>query len=397
MKIFKILLLMVCCVFPFVLNGCANNDTTSLSTPKNLEVKNGIITFKQVEDADYYSVSINDKVFNVDAKYNSNVSLVDGFVNYDANRLFAYGSVYSIKVKARGNDKYDSHYTSVVEYLHNIDLFAPQNVRIVSETLAWDNVSDAAYYIVKAYYKTGDISVEERCDINFCDVSKFLTDNGTGDYQFSVKAVREGINPAESVYSNVVNYTNYQQLATPIISTVSEVSNEITMVIENVDPNANKLTIVCGDVVRHIMFNSLSGNYEKVGSNCNLNITGIFGADKFTELKQYVFTVQAKIETNSSTYYSNSEVSEQFEFNKTQTLSTPTLSVEKDAKSGKFIASWNEIAHAVGYEIELGGETILVDKTTTQFLIESNRFTIRVRAVGAGNYIPSNYSNSITK
>ena len=62
MKIFKILLLMACCVFPFVLTGCANNDTTSLSVPKNLEVKNGIITFKQVEDADYYSISINDRV-----------------------------------------------------------------------------------------------------------------------------------------------------------------------------------------------------------------------------------------------------------------------------------------------------------------------------------------------
>ena len=169
------------------------------------------------------------------------------------------------------------------------------------------------------------------------------------------------------------------------------------MVVKNVDENANKLTIVCGDAVRHIMFNALSGNYEKVGSNYNLNITGIFGADKFSELKQYVFTVQAKIETNSSTYYSNSEVSEQFEFNKTKTLETPTLAVEKDAKSGKFIASWNAVENAVGYEIVLNGTKVFVDKTTTKFLIEANNFSIKVCAVGAGNYISSNYSNSITK
>ena len=109
-----------------------------------------------------------------------------------------------------------------------------------------------------------------------------------------------------------------------------------------------------------------------------------------------MFTIQAKIE-NSSTYYTNSETSEQFKYNKTQTLDAPTIAVELDAKSNKFIASWDTIDNAIGYEIDLNGETIFVDNSTTNFLIEDSNFTIKVRAVGVGNYISSEYSNSITK
>ena len=423
-KVFKFLLLAVCCIFPFVLSGCENDNTTSLSTPKNLEIKNGIISFKQVEDADFYSISVNDKVFSVDAKHNSNVTLVDGFVKYDANRLFAYGNIYSIKVKARGSERYDSHYTSVVEYLHNIDLLAPTNIRINSETLAWDNVSDASYYVVKAYYKTGNNTQEEIAYKNSCKISGFLETYGTGEYQFSVKAIREGINPAESTYSDVVNFVNYKPLLTPQIVNVYMDGNVLKMSVVDVDVNMQKLTIKCGDIVKDVEKNPLSGEYTTIFKELILpelepkdsspldipgkliykpvkehyifNLTKIFGASTFEDLKQYVFTIQAKIE-NSSTYYTNSAVSEQFEYNKTQTLNAPTLSVELEAKSSKFIASWNVVENAIGYEIDLNGEVIFVDNLTTNFLIEDNNFTIKVRAIGAGNYVTSAYSNSITK
>ena len=425
-KVFKFLLLAVCSIFPFVLSGCENNNTTSLSTPKNLEIKNGIISFKQVEDADFYSISVNDKVFSVDAKHNSNVTLVDGLVKYDANRLFAYGNTYSIKVKARGSERYDSHYTAVVEYLHNIDLRAPTNVRISSETLAWDNVSDASYYVVKAYYKTGNNTQEEIAYKNSSKISGFLETYGTGEYQFSVKAIREGINPAESTYSDVANYVNYKPLLTPKIVNVYMSGNELKMSVVDVDANMQKLTIKCGDIVKDVEKNPLSGEYttifkefiipeleikpelsiqsklptkpiyRPIKEHYIFNLTKIFGESTFEDLKQYVFTIQAKIE-NSSTYYTNSETSEQFEYNKTQTLDAPTLSVELDAKSNKFIASWNAIENAIGYEIEINGEVIFVDNLTANFLIEDSNFTIKVRAVGAGNYISSEYSNSITK
>jgi len=423
MKVFKFLLLAVCCMFTFVLSGCENDNTTSLSTPKNLEIKNGIITFKQVEDAEFYSISVNDKVFSVDAKHNSNVTLVDGLVKYDANRLFAYGNTYSIKVKARGSERYDSHYTAVIEYLHNIDLLAPTNVRISSEILSWDNVSDASYYVVKAYYKTGDDLEEDNFQEvnsykNSCKISGFLETYGTGEYQFSVKAIREGINPAESTYSDVVNFVNYKPLLTPQIVNVYMDGNVLKMSVVDVDVNMQKLTIKCGEIVKDVEKNPLSGEYTTIFKEFIIpelelkpyssiqaklpikhyifNLTKIFGASAFEELKQYVFTIQAKIE-NSSTYYTNSETSEQFKYNKTQTLDAPTIAVELDAKSNKFIASWDTIDNAIGYEIDLNGETIFVDNSTTNFLIEDSNFTIQVRAVGVGNYISGEYSNSITK
>ena len=71
MKFFKSLIIALCCIFPIILSGCENEDISSLSTPENLSVANGIIAFDVVDDADYYSISINDRVFNVDSKYNS--------------------------------------------------------------------------------------------------------------------------------------------------------------------------------------------------------------------------------------------------------------------------------------------------------------------------------------
>ena len=395
MKIFKTLLLAVCCMFSIVLMGCENVNTPSLSTPQNLIVKNGIISFKQVDDADFYSISINDKVFSVDAKYNSNVTIVDNVVNYDANKLFAYGNTYSIKVKARGDEKYDSHYTAVYEYLHNVDLIAPQNVRLSAGILVWDNVNDATYYMVKAFYKTGNTTNQYRCDINSCETSGILA-QGTGEYQFSVKAVREGNNAAESVFSDVVNYSNYQQLSTPTIKNITETANGLVMT-ASIDENANKITINCGTNYRNIFLNGADGNVSKSGSNYVINLTKVFGIDEFKDLKTYVFTLQSKIETQSQTYFTNSAISEQFIFNKTQQLSTPTLSVELDGKSEKFIASWNEIENAIGYEILLNGTLIYVENTKTNFIIEDNNFIIEVCAVGAGNYLTSAYSNSITK
>ena len=201
---------------------------------------------------------------------------------------------------------------------------------------------------------------------------------------------------------------------------------DLKMSVVDVDVNMQKLTISCGDIYKDVEKNPLSGEYTTIFKEFILpelelkpyssileelpskpiyrpikehyifNLTKIFGASAFEELKQYVFTIQAKIE-NSSTYYTNSAVSEQYEFNKTQTLDAPKIEVELEAKSGKFIASWNAVENAIGYEIDLNGEVIFVDNSTLNFLIEENNFTIKVRACGAGNYLTSEYSNSITK
>jgi len=396
-KVLRFFLLAVCCMFPIVLSGCENTNISSLSTPENLIVKNGIISFKQVQDADFYSISINDKVFSVNAKHNSNVNIVDNIINYDANKLLTYGKTYSIKIKARGNEKYDSHYTAVFEYLHNIDLLIPENVTISANTLVWDNVNNATYYIVKAFYKTGNRTQEFRCDLNTCEISGFLANNGSGEYQFSVKAVREGTSAAESIFSDVVNYSNFQQLSTPLIKSVVLSGNNLVMT-ALVDANANKLTLNCGSDFRNVMLNGTSQYISKSGNDLIINLTGIFGVDQFENLTNYVFTLQAKLETSAPSYFTNSQISEQYTFNKTQTLTTPTLSIIFDAQLNKYVVSWLAVENAAGYEVVInGGEPIFVENSKTEFLLDSSFSSIKVRAIGVGNYLNSNYSNTLTK
>lgn len=397
MKVFKKLLIAVCCMFPIILSGCENENMSSLSTPKDLNISNGIISFGLVEDADYYSISINDRVFSVDAKYNSNVEIIDSVVHYNANKLLSYGKTYSIKVKARGNEKYDSHYTATVEYLHNIDLKMPENVSISAGTLIWDNVDDATSYVVKVFYKTKNKTEEIDCDINYCELSATLTKYGTGEYQFSVKAIRGGNNPAESIYSDVVDYLHYQQLATPTIQSVYLSGNDLKMN-ATIDEHANKITIYCGDDYRNIMLNGTSQYITKSASTTTINLTGIFGADQFAVLKKYVFSVQAKHETALTSYFTNSELSNQITYNKTEKLTKPTLALSFDNDLGRYVASWQTVENAVGYVLVIDNSTeYFVENGTTKFMLDESFSNVKIKAVGAGNYLDSDYSNVVNK
>ena len=60
MKIVKSLLITACCMLSIIFAGCENENTLSLSTPEGLSVENGVISFNMVENADYYSISVND-------------------------------------------------------------------------------------------------------------------------------------------------------------------------------------------------------------------------------------------------------------------------------------------------------------------------------------------------
>ena len=396
MKFFKSLLIALCCMFPIILSGCENENISSLSTPENLNISNGIISFKQVEDADYYSISINDRVFNIDSKYNSNVEIIDSTIRYNANKLLEYGQNYSIKVKARGNEKYDSHYTAVVDYVHSIELTVPNNVSVSANTLLWDSVTDASLYIVKVTHLTQNKTEEISCDINYCELTAILDKYGIGEYQFAVKAVRNGVSPVESEYSVVVNYVHYQQLSTPIVESVYQSGNDLKMNVK-LDENANKITIFCDDDNRNLMLNGTSVYVSKSGDVTTLNLTGIFGADQFFVLKKYVFSVQAKYETVVSGYYKNSEVSEQVVFNKTATLEKPNVTYSYDSVLDCYLITWQAVEHSAGYIVSINnGIEYVVDHNQTTFMVKD--FTnAKVKALGAGNYLDSYYSNVISK
>lgn len=397
MKYLKTCLVMICCMFSVMLFGCENQNLTSLSTPANVSVENGIIKFDAVQDADYYAISVNDKVFMVDAKYNSNVKIVDSVINYDANKILTYGKSYSIKVKARGENKYDSHYSNAIEYLHNVDLNMPKNVSLSAKTLIWDSVDNADYYIVKITYVTDSRVEEVRSDVCYCDISSVVQMCGTGEYNLQVKAVRAIVSPAESVYSESVKYLHYQQLDVPVINSVYMSGSDLKMN-ATIDENANKLTVYCDDDFRSVMLNGSSEYVTISASRVTINLTGLFGVSQFEQLKKYVFTLQAKHESSSVSYFLNSEKSSQFVFNKTEKLQTPNLSLQYNHDLNSYVVSWNSVDNACGYKLIVDDSTeYLVEKTKTMFLITDSFSSVKLKALGVGNFEDSDYSNVVTK
>lgn len=397
MKFLKTSVVLLSCMFAIVLFGCENQNISSLSTPTNLEVDNGIIMFDLVEDADYYAISINDKVFMVDAKYNSNVEIVDSVVNYDANKILTYGKSYTIKVKARGNDKYDSHYSNSVEYYHSISLQTPKNLSVNSGTLIWDSVDDASYYMVKIYYATGNITETIKCDVCFCDISSKIEKYGTGKYLLSVKAVRVGVDPAESIFCDQYEYLHYQQLETPTINNVY-ISGDRLKMNATVDENANKITITCGLTEKNVMLNGSNLNVTRSGENLTIDLTGIFEANEFNNLKKYVFTLQAKYESVVTSYFKNSAVSEQFIFNKTEKLITPTISLNYNSSLNSYVLTWQAVENAVGYKLIVDNTAeYLIAPNVTEFLCDGEFSSLKLQALGSGNYLNSDYSNIVSK
>lgn len=397
MKFFKTSIVVLCCMFAIVLFGCENKNISSLSTPTNLTVENGIIMFNLVNDADYYAISINDKVFMVDAKYNSNVQIIDSVVQYNANKILTYGKSYSIKIKARGNNKYDSHYSNIVEYFHRVSLQTPKNVNISANTLMWDNVDDASSYVVKVFYSTGNKTKEINCDVCFCDIQSVLNEYGTGKYLFSVKAVRNGNQPAESIFSEQYEYIHYQKLTTPTISNVFMSGANLKMT-ATLDINANKITIICDNDVKNVMLNGSNSNVSRSGGNVTINLTGIFGLNKFIAQKKYVFTLQAKYESVATSYFQNSNESEQFIYNKTEKLATPTISLNYNQLYKSYVVSWIDVENAVGYKLIVDNNTeYIIEQGATEFVIGGEFNSAKLQALGGGNYLNSEFSNIVSK
>jgi len=399
MKNFKLILLAICFAFPIILMGCENENISVLSTPNNLTVENGMISFDMVEDADYYSISINNMVFSVDAKHNSNVSIIDGVIKYDANKIFNNNNSYIIKIKARASDKHDSHYSNVVDYIHTIELTIPTNVSISGKMLTWSGVEDATKYVVKVFNKTYNETITYDCNVNYCDITASLAQCGAGEYEYSVKAVRVGKNATETEFSLPVNYIYKQKLSIPTIENVY-IQEEAIYLQAKIDENANKITIICGEDVRNIMLNGTSQSVVQDGENLTINLTEIFGESKFDALTKYLFKVVAKYETLGVNYYENSEESNGFVLNKTQKLSSPIIELNYDENFDCYVLTWNKINESAGYKILIrNGTTVeyFTTKDVTTFLINEDFESIKIIAIGVGNYLDSDYSNIVTK
>ena len=127
---FKLALIILGLIMPFIFVGCENKNQQSLSTPNLVAVSNGVVIFEAVENANYYSIQLNELSINVSAKYNANTEIIDGKVHYDASKVFSFETSYTVKVKALAENFVDSSYSNKINYVHDKILEKPKGLII---------------------------------------------------------------------------------------------------------------------------------------------------------------------------------------------------------------------------------------------------------------------------
>ena len=426
MKKFKSLALIFCLMLPWMLFGCENKNSTSLSIPANISVSEGVITFGKVKNAEYYTISINDELeFVVDPKYNKNVSVVDNFINYDANKIFSDWQTYIIKIKANSKEKKDSKYSTAITYKHSPSISKPDKVKINGTTLTWDLVENASYYLVRVvtpnetllFDTNGDVIenvnpltistanlAEYSFNLNQFDFSSILS--SAGNYDFYVCSVlSDGISITTSEYSNKATYTNYIKLNTPVNGNISKVDNELHL-ISVIDYNANAITISCGEISKQVELNGANKSITTSNNVLDINLNKYFSDYiasnllDFSKLGKLSFKVQANyVNSNiNNLFYLNSDFSGFVTYENTKSLNCPTnLNVALSDASNNYVASWqNEENNLVGYQLYVATSTEVLsyqlNSDANNVMIDDDYKLVFLQSTGGGNYTQSNFA-----
>lgn len=408
----------------FALFGCENKNKETLQTPTNLVVEDGIIIFDAVTSAEYYTISINDYEFTLDAKFSNNVELVDNQIRYDANKIFTLGSDYIIKVKATAEEKKDSSYTSQVSYNHALKIAKPVNLKLNGTNLTWDEVEGAEYYIVKVVtpYDTvltdkegnslpaGDLSSIEKADLeeyifhpNRFEFSSLLSK--AGNYDFYVQAISdEDSVVSKSNFSSKLTYKHIKALQTPNCS-ISNHDGELHLV-SVVDPNANAVTVISGDFKKTVELNGADASVVQTENVLDINLNRFFDGVKvegesldFSGTGKLTFKMQANyLASSDSKIYLDSNISESVDYTKVLNLTCPKIeSLEFSNKDSAYILSWShdDAANVAGFKVIISEtdamETVLLDKTNFSYMLNDDFISVKVQAVGVGSFANSQF------
>ena len=195
------------CSFNFDGNtGDATANLTKLPTPTVTEVVDGYVYWEEVSNASSYVVKINSYQESAGNSLKYSISsIMDSRIDYDTpTELHIY-------VMAKGNQilfgdsdwsqEFVCTYTKESSQSHTNKLNVPEITKYENNTVYWSNVENADKYFVKidgTEYTTYD---------NFYTIS--LSNNGT--FTFSVKAVSNNLNYAQSDWSSVNSYNYVKQ------------------------------------------------------------------------------------------------------------------------------------------------------------------------------------------
>ncbi len=432
MKKLKTFLLTLCLFMPLCFAGCENIGKKTLSTPSNLTIEaNGIISFDMVEDAEYYTIMIDNISVNVfpNADENNKIQRVNNTLIYDASKIFVVGESYDVKVIAKA-DKKSSSFTNIVSYTHAINIDKATNLTFNGTVLSWDSVEHANFYTVKVITPNDNITndspnsvassdlIEYRFSTNRFDFSSLIT--SAGEYKFYINAVSLENNRLESGYTNKAVYVNNINLKTPINSGVYKITEYDAKTQTMVD-NFHLLTIV-DDYTNAInlkvneynatayidgSYTNIKYNEEYANSNViDINLSGLFansidgGLNSFTN-----FDVSAQAIYKTSTdrnFYTNSAYTSLISVQNLGEIARPNVSLSKEQNSTNYQLSWeventeNISGFAIYLATSTGVEIISVDANTSSFVMPAEFISASVQAIGKGNYISSKLSNQAT-
>lgn len=126
-------------IFVFLITACSKQD---LRAPKNLRIENDILYWDEVKNASVYLILINEEEFTSN-KNEFDLSFLDN-------------GEYTIKVQAKAKNYQDSNFSETIKY--NVELKEPRNLKIVDNTLTWDDIQMASKYTVYINDQTFEVT-----------------------------------------------------------------------------------------------------------------------------------------------------------------------------------------------------------------------------------------------
>jgi len=319
--------LFVCAMLcALTVTGCKEkeNKIDTLSAPQQIIVMrdNGksLIIFDEVANAQYYNIYIDDVSITVKATGT-------GQIQFDASKIISSPQKYTIKIKASGNNYFDSEFTDIYEYTHQLPLEAPV-LKMDETTLNWDKIDNAQFYdvVVKTTNPTTEKSY--RVTSNRFEFGNLLTH--VGDYIFKVCADSGNEEYLTSKYSNQVIYKHKQTLLTPynlkVDYVIGETNKQEAMLSFVTSPNVTNFKLnINGSSYNfgETEFKYLSSRqYENVYT-INLSSFASYKEIKFDNENMLTVSIQA---ISDSVYLNSSDISNTISCQLTTRLDTPRIS-----------------------------------------------------------------------
>ena len=369
-----------------VIGGCDedNKKQGTLSAPQQVEVKldgdRSIIVFDEVENAEYYSIYIND--MSVTVKGGGS-----GTVTYDASKIMTTPQKYTIKVKAGGGEYYESGFSNVCEYEHKAMLATPV-ISIDGTTLNWNKIPNADFYDILVTSNSTNMQTSYRFANNKFNFSGMLTSKG--EYSFKVKAISEDSQYLTSTYSNEVKYQHVQTLITPYKVQVN-VNQNGQATINFISSEGVTDFVVDIDGTLYTLPQEMSSRYMIDSGYDNLYIIDLTSFLRYNNIivdnsKQVTIKVQS---VANHLYLRNSGFSEAVVYQYKSVLATPTISIVKGDATSTIKFDYPKDYYLSGFEIYLNESKYksIPNNITSLELANSDirGYAIRLKAISNNN------------